>query len=112
MSLLNKKCVPCEGGIPPLTAEEIEKFQKELTLTWEVKEGMKIWHEFTFRNFVEAIAFVNKVAELAEEEGHHPVIKVDFNKVKIKLWTHAINGLSDNDFILAAKIEKIEGYVN
>ncbi len=104
MNLLNKKCVPCEGGTPPLTAEEIEKYLPEVS-DWEVLEDKKINREFKFKDFKEAMAFVNKVADLAESEGHHPDICLhSWNKVRLELSTHAIGGLSENDFILAAKI--------
>lgn len=103
--LKNKKCVPCERGTPPLTREEIEDFQKQLKLDWEIVENLKIKHDFRFKNFKEAISFVNKVADTAEKEQHHPNIKIFYNKVIIELSTYAILGLSENDFILASKIE-------
>ncbi len=112
MSLTEKHCVPCEGNVPPLTKPEIETLQKELTLKWIVEHDKVIQHLFTFRNFVEAIAFVDKIALVAEAEGHHPDITINYNKVTIALQTHAIKGLSDNDFILAANIEKIGSYIN
>jgi 4a-hydroxytetrahydrobiopterin dehydratase len=113
--LLNKKCVPCEGGIPPLTHEEILGFMSQVE-GWNLIEdegvnvkklglGAKISKEYKFADFIGAINFVNKVAEIAEEEGHHPDIKINYNKVLLELSTHAIGGLSENDFILAAKIE-------
>lgn len=107
MNLLNKKCVPCEGGVPPLTREESEKFLIE-TPGWEIVEnGKKIKREFKFKDFKEAIAFVNKVAQLAEDEGHHPDSHIYYSRVILELWTHAIGGLSENDFILAAKINEL-----
>lgn len=103
-NLINKKCVPCEGGMPPLTAEEIEKYLPEVP-DWEVLDNKKIQREFKFKDFKEAMAFVNKVADLAESEGHHPDIHLhNWNKVRLELSTHAIGGLSENDFILAAKV--------
>ncbi|CAN5290036.1 4a-hydroxytetrahydrobiopterin dehydratase [soil metagenome] len=98
-------CVPCEGGVDPMTPIEIQENLKLLKLKWEVIDGKKIQHQFEFKNFKEAMEFVNKVAEIAEEEQHHPDIYIFYNKVRIELWTHAINGLFKNDFILAAKIE-------
>lgn len=107
MNLLNKKCVACEGGIPPLTEEESAKYLSQ-TLGWELlDDAKKIQKEFTFKNFKEAMAFINKVADLAEKEGHHPDIHIYYNEVNLELWTHAIGGLSENDFILAAKINHI-----
>ena len=107
MKLTEKHCVPCEGGTPPLTPEQVAEYQKELPEAWDVLDNMKITKKFLFEDFKEAMAFVNKVAEIAEAEGHHPDMHVSYNKVLVELWTHAIHGLSDNDFILAAKIDGI-----
>lgn len=107
VDLLNKKCVPCEGGTPLLGEEEIKRYMTELKEGWEVLENKKIKKLFKFKNFKEAIVFINKVADLAENEGHHPDIAIHYNKVDIIIWTHAIRGLSENDFILAAKIDLI-----
>ena len=105
--LLNKKCVPCEGGTDPFSRAEAEEYLAE-TLGWELDSDFKkIKKEFKFKNFDEAIDFVDKVARVAESEGHHPDIHVFYNKVIIELWTHAIGGLSENDFIVAAKINAI-----
>jgi 4a-hydroxytetrahydrobiopterin dehydratase len=106
MDLSIKKCVPCEGGIPPLTPEEAEEFKKYIKEDWEYL-GNKISREFLFVNYRHTMDFVNSVANLAEEEGHHPVMHVYYSRVIIELWTHAINGLSENDFILASKIDKL-----
>ena len=106
MDLLSKKCVPCEGGVPPFSNEEIEKYLQEIK-GWRVSDGRKIEKSFGFKNFREAMDFVNKVAALAEEENHHPDIQVSYNNVRLVVWTHAIGGLSENDFILAAKIDSI-----
>lgn len=105
--LTQKKCVPCELNTPPLTQEQYEPLFKELKLDWEVIEEKKIRHEFKFKDFLKAMEFVNKVAKLAEEENHHPNIHIYFSRVVIDLTTHSIKGLSENDFILAAKIEQI-----
>ncbi len=105
--LTKAKCVPCEGGVDPIGLEEAEEYLKQLKLKWELVDGKKIKHLFEFKNFREAINFVDKVADVAEAEGHHPDIYIFYNKVTIELWTHAINGLFKNDFILAAKIEKL-----
>lgn len=99
------KCVPCEGGTPPLTKKEINKYLSQLKNKWEVIDDKKIKYQFEFKNFRKAISFVNKIARLAEKEGHHPDIHIFYNKVIIELWTHAVGGLSQNDFVLAAKIE-------
>ena len=105
MSLLEKKCIPCEGGTPPLRDEEAEALLKEIP-SWSIKDG-NVFKQFKFKSFRESIAFVNKVAEIAEQEKHHPDIKISYNKVSIELSTHSVKGLSENDFILAAKIGKI-----
>ena len=105
--LIQKHCVPCEGGVDPFTPEEIEKYNGILTTPWDIIDDKKIKREFKFKNFKEAVKFVNSVADIAESEGHHPDIHIFYNKVTLELWTHAIGGLSINDFILAAKIEKI-----
>ena len=104
MPLLEKKCVPCEGGTPPLNQEEAQNLLKEIP-SWEIKDG-RVFRQFKFKNFRGSIAFVNKVAEIAENEGHHPNITINYNKVSIELFTHSIKGLSENDFIVAAKIDK------
>ena|SRR3989344_8799653 len=106
-SLLQKKCVPCEGGESPLKSKDIEKYMAELQDGWELSKNMKISKVFKFQEFKGAISFVNKVAALAEQEGHHPNIIINYSQVELILWTHAIGGLSENDFILAAKIDNI-----
>jgi len=106
MDLSKKKCEPCEGGIPPLDLTEIAEYKKYIQNDWNVLEN-KIIREYLFVNYRHTMDFVNKVADLAEEEGHHPIMYVYYGKVVIELWTHAINGLSENDFILASKIDKL-----
>jgi len=105
MNLTEKKCKPCEGGMLPLTEEQANDLLKQIP-TWTIKQG-HVFKQFQFKNFKESISFVNKVAGIAEQEGHHPNIAINFKKVDIELWTHAINGLSENDFILPAKIDEI-----
>jgi 4a-hydroxytetrahydrobiopterin dehydratase len=107
MELKEKRCRPCEGGVPPLEKEEIEQYQKQLKNEWEVVDRKKIRQTYSFKDFKEALNFANKVGEIAEEEQHHPDLHVYYGKVVIELATHAIGGLSENDFILAAKIENI-----
>src|SRR3989344_7962667 len=106
--LSDKKCVACEGGTPPLEAEKVKECMAELAGGWDIIDGKKIKKEFKFEDFKEAMAFVNKVAEIAESEGHHPDIHIFYNKVEIELWTHAVGGLSENDFIMAAKIDGLD----
>ena len=105
MDLTKNKCVPCEAGTLPLEEIKINELLKEIP-TWTLKNG-HLYKKFKFKNFVEAMKFINSVAEIAEKEGHHPDFSVHYNKVEIEIWTHAINGLSENDFILAAKIDKL-----
>jgi len=106
MDLSNKKCVPCEGGIPKLTPEQVKEYKKQIKDDWAVSEDNKLSKEYLFVNYRHTMDFVNNVAKLAEKEGHHPVMHVFYGRVAIELWTHAINGLSENDFILAYKIDK------
>src|SRR3989344_7727134 len=104
-NLLKKKCIPCEGGAKPLSRVEAEKYLAQI-FDWILSEDSKIISkEYKFKDFIGAINFVNKVAEIAEEEGHHPDIKINYNKVLLELSTHAISGLSENDFIVAAKVD-------
>ncbi|TAJ15436.1 4a-hydroxytetrahydrobiopterin dehydratase [Patescibacteria group bacterium] len=106
--LTDKKCVACEGGIPPLTPDEIAVFQPQVSEWIVSKDGLSISRELTFKDFKEAVSFLNEVANVAEEEGHHPDINLHaFRKVSITLSTHAISGLSENDFIVAAKIDQL-----
>ena len=105
MDLTQKKCIPCEGGMPPLNEGEIEKLLKHVN-GWDVEDG-RLKKQFNFKDFREAMGFVNKIAEVAESEGHHPDIMIHYSQVNIELWTHAINGLSENDFIIAAKIDEL-----
>lgn len=110
MNLSSKKCVPCEGGIAPMGYAEIKRLSAEIP-SWKAVEEYKIWRlikNYEFEDFAEAMKFVNKVAEIAEEEGHHPNIFVhDWNKLKLEIYTHKIRGLHENDFILAAKIDAL-----
>ena len=102
MSLSKKECVPCKGGVPPLNGDELEQLEKQVD-GWEVIEEHHIMKTFKFPNFVKALAFVNKVGEIAEEQGHHPDIFLTWGKARIEICTHKINGLTESDFILAAK---------
>jgi 4a-hydroxytetrahydrobiopterin dehydratase len=106
--LVAKKCAPCEGGVPPSTPEEARK-QLEKLPGWRLtQDGQRIRKEWLAKNFMAAIDFFNRVAEVAESEGHHPDLHLEsYRKVAIELWTHAIGGLSENDFILAAKIDRL-----
>jgi 4a-hydroxytetrahydrobiopterin dehydratase len=106
MALANEKCVPCKGGVPPLKGEELERLTRELGSDWRVVDEHHLEKEFRFKNFAEALAFTNKVGAIAEEQGHHPDIFLAWGKVRVTIWTHAIDGLTRSDFVLAAKIER------
>ena len=107
--LLNKKCAHCEGGVAALDISEIHKYQKKVD-GWEIiqneSKAYLLEKKFKFRNFLESQKFVNEVGRISEEEGHHPEISFGWGYAKINITTHAIEGLSENDFILAAKIDK------
>ena len=104
--LIEKKCVPCEGGVQPFNKDQIQEYLAQLSSAWEVKDDSKITKRFKFHNFKQAMVFVNKIADLAEQEGHHPDIRIfGYKNVEVELSTHSIGGLSENDFILASKIE-------
>jgi 4a-hydroxytetrahydrobiopterin dehydratase len=106
-TLAQKSCVPCKGGIPPLTREEFTPMLKQINAAWEVIDDKKLKRVYEFPAFMDSIAFVNKVADISEREGHHPDIQIHYKQVIIELWTFKIDGLFDNDFILAAKIDEL-----
>ncbi len=108
--LLNKKCVPCEGGVAKFDISEIQKYQKKVDGWSIIKNQKKIYFlekKFIFRNFLQSQSFINEVGKISEDEGHHPDITFGWGYAKINITTHAIEGLSENDFILAAKIDQI-----
>jgi 4a-hydroxytetrahydrobiopterin dehydratase len=105
--LLSKKCIPCEGGTPPLAPEEVTGYLKKVS-GWEVSlNSQEIFKEFVFKDFMGAMNFANDIAKVAEAEGHHPDLTISWGKVIVSLTTHSIGGLSENDFILAAKIDTL-----
>jgi 4a-hydroxytetrahydrobiopterin dehydratase len=103
--LAAKQCVPCTGEVPPLKGAALKRLQRQLICKWKVVQGHHLELEFKFKNFKQALAFTNRVGALAEEQGHHPDIFLAWGKVKVTIWTHAVDGLTESDFILAAKIE-------
>jgi 4a-hydroxytetrahydrobiopterin dehydratase len=106
-ALADKKCVPCRGGTPPLADKDLELLSKQLP-HWKVVDAHHITRAFTFPDFRQALDFVNKVGAIAEEQGHHPDILLSWGKAEITTWTHKINGLTESDFILAAKIDQLK----
>lgn len=104
--LAERQCVPCRGGVPPLRAEEIAKLQGQLD-GWEVVSQHHLRKEYKFEDFKATQAFVNRVGELAEEQWHHPDICYGWGRAEVTIWTHKIDGLTESDFILAAKIDHL-----
>ena len=100
------KCVPCQGGVPPLARERVSELLGQIN-GWGVEKNHHLVRSFPFPDFVTALAFVNKVGALAEEQGHHPDIYLSWGMVRITTWTHKIDGLTESDFILAAKIDQL-----
>jgi len=105
-SLAAKTCVPCRGGVPPLRGQELASLHQQVP-EWQVVNEHHIVRQFKFSDFKRALTFVNRVGDLAEEQGHHPDILLAWGKAEITLWTHKINGLTESDFIMAAKIDQV-----
>ena len=103
--LADKKCVPCRGGVPPLTPDEIQPLLAKVE-GWRVEDDKKLMKAYKFEDFMGPMRFANKIAEVAEEEGHHPDLYVAYGKLEAYIWTHKVNGLTESDFILAAKIDR------
>ncbi len=106
-SLADRDCVPCKGGVPPLAGEALKTLADQLPAGWEVADGKRLEKRFKFKDFREALAFTNRVGELAESVGHHPDIHLGWGKVKLVVWTHKIGGLSESDFVFAAKADRL-----
>lgn len=105
-SLANKSCIPCKGGVPPLAGDELERLKDELGNEWEVAGGHHLEKTFTFPDFATALAFVNRVGAIAEAENHHPDIHLAWGKARVEIWTHKIDGLTESDFVFAAKAQR------
>ncbi len=105
--LTELKCVPCRGDEPPFTGEQIAVYLPMVSSEWELVDAVKLRRTFKHRNFLRSMFFVNAVAYLAEQEGHHPDVLINYTRVTVELTTHAIHGLSRNDFIMAAKIDRM-----
>ncbi len=106
MGLSEKHCVPCRGGVPALQGDALEKLKGQLP-GWDVQDGHHLARTYSFPDFRQALDFVNRVGEIAEAEGHHPDLYLAWGKVEVRIWTHKIDGLTESDFILAAKIDSL-----
>ncbi len=107
--LAERRCVPCEAGVPPLTAEQAAPLLAQLD-GWQVEDAgghLQLARAFRFPDFMAAVDFVNRITPIAEAEGHHPDLLVTWGRVRVQLWTHAAGGLTENDFVLAAKIDRL-----
>ncbi len=104
--LAKKECIPCTGGVPPLPHDKIQELLRQVP-DWQAERDHHLEKEYKFPDFVQALAAVNRIGALAEEQGHHPDLHLAWGKVKVVIWTHKIDGLTESDFILAAKIEEI-----
>ncbi len=107
MMFKENKCIPCQGGVPAMNASEIIEYKKLVSEQWIVEDNKQLLKEFSFDSYLDAIEFSNKVADLSEEQGHHPFIHINYKIVKIILFTHKINGLHENDFLMASKIDNL-----
>lgn len=105
--LAEKECVPCKGGIPPLEGEDLARLSRELDGGWQVINEHHLEKEYSFKNFRDALAFTDKLGELAEAQGHHPDIHLAWGRVRVTIWTHKIDGLTESDFVLAAKADRL-----
>lgn len=105
--LAEKKCIPCRGGVPPLKGEELERLYQELGREWNLVDEHHLEREYGFPDFASALAFVNRVGEMAEEQDHHPEIWFTWGKVRLTIWTHKIDGLTESDFVWAAKADRL-----
>jgi 4a-hydroxytetrahydrobiopterin dehydratase len=106
-TLAEKECVPCKGGVPPLKGDKLQLLLEEISDGWKVMGEHHLEKEYKFKNFREALDFTNKVGELAERIQHHPDIYLAWGKVKLTLWTHKIDGLTESDFVFAAKVDDL-----
>jgi 4a-hydroxytetrahydrobiopterin dehydratase len=104
--LADRQCVPCRGGTPPLTPEQAEPLLAQLE-GWTVEDGVRLRKTFRFQNFVDAVGFVDAITPVAEDQGHHPDLEVGWGRVEVILWTHKIGGLTESDFVMAAKIDRV-----
>lgn len=106
MALADQQCIPCRGGVPPLPRERIDELLAELDSKWTLNEAGHLYCLYELKDFVAAMAFANKVGDIAEDQGHHPDLYIRWGAVGVEIWTHKIDGLTESDFFLAAKIER------
>ncbi len=109
LCLTDKHCIPCKGGVPPLATEVVNKLLLELKADWQLNTIGHLHKIYLFKDFMSAMNFAFKIAAIAEQEGHHPNLSIAWGKCGVEIWTHKINGLTESDFILAAKIEALLG---
>lgn len=107
MSLAEHDCVPCKGGVPPMERDEAEELLAELEEGWKINDQGHLEREYRFSNFVDAMAFANRVGDIAEEQSHHPDLHVSWGKCVVEIWTHKIRGLTKSDFYFAAKADRV-----
>jgi 4a-hydroxytetrahydrobiopterin dehydratase len=107
MDLASKQCIPCRGGTPPLAGDPLVELHRQLARGWNVVDEHHLVKEFGFPNFADALAFVNRIGAMAEEQGHHPDVHLAWGKVRIEIWTHTIDGLTESDFIFAARSDEL-----
>jgi 4a-hydroxytetrahydrobiopterin dehydratase len=105
--LASKQCVPCKGGVPPLKGAELRALHEQLGRDWKVVDEHHLEREYRFKNFAEALAFTNRLGELAEEQSHHPDLYLAWGRVRVTIWTHKIDGLTESDFVFAAKCDRL-----
>lgn len=107
MSLADEKCIPCRGGVPPMSREAAGTLLRELGEGWRLNADAHLERTYTFENFVQAMAFANRVGDIAEAENHHPDLHVGWGRCRVEIWTHKIQGLTESDFYLAAKADRV-----
>ena len=107
MSLADQTCVPCKGGVPPMERARAEELLRELDEGWELNADGHLQRTYSFSNFVDAMAFANRVGDIAEEQNHHPDLSVAWGKCTVEIWTHKIGGLTDSDYYFAAKVDRV-----
>lgn len=105
--LANKTCKPCQGGVPPLKGKDLRQLAERLDNGWQVVDDHHLEKEYSFKDFREALDFTNRIGAVAEEQNHHPDIFLTYGKVRVQMWTHKIDGLTESDFVFAAKCDRV-----